>query len=813
MKLTSLKHYIFVGCIAAATLGLELIQTRVLSFLYFNNVVYLTVTIVLLGFGISGVLVSLCANRFKQPQYVITLLTIGFLFSPLICLALVSRFPVFFASNWLTIGKLFLSYLTLIIPFLFSGAILGWMFTLHAKAINRLYAIDLACSSAAIAAFALLLWPLGGEWFIWLCCSLILISLFVYSYTVIPKSMLFSIALIFLSILFFCHGHLLGKTPEAYKTLGRETKIGPIKLETTAWTPITRIDLWTPLHPKTIFNMPSTDFKIITQDGDAPTFFLSQTIVNEWARNRHTGKNTRATSLLYYLHEQPAESLVIGVGGGIDMITAKILGARHLTGVEINPATYHLITHTYRDYLAWPNWQQVDIVRAEGRNYIHNKANTYDTIMMSGIDTFSALNSGAYVLSENYLYTVEAIKDYLKALKPNGTMVINRWFFLQPRESLRLSSLYMKAAKELNIPHPDQSIMIIADDYGWSYWASTFIKKTAFTPNEVNKILLRIEANPDLSVIYLPKVFPKEIQAKLEQKIAQTHKENNFARNAYQKLIASSETERVQFMQDYLFRIDPVYDDRPFFFEYYKEKNTSITGDFSYYLSSIRGPTVLYTLLVFCAFLCAGCIIFPLAFFEKRGIQTRGSIGLLGFFACLGFGFMTFEIGAMQLVNLYIGDPTYSLPVILAGILISSGIGSGFSAKFSNLSARQVLTSVLFIIALSIILWILLIRLIQPATMHLSLAARILIIFLSILPVGILLGIPFPTAIREIENKYPRFIGWAWGINGVTSVLASVTAIIIAMNVGFTVTVCSAAVIYLLGITCYRQYWLRSRKI
>ena len=797
-----LTNYILVACVAAATLGLELVQTRILSFLYYNNVVYLTVTIVLLGFGISGVFVSLFSSNFKNPQRIISLLTVGFIFSPILCLSFVSHLPEYFPSNFFSVNKLFISYALLIIPFIFSGSILGWVFTIHAKSINRLYGVDLACSSLAVLAFVLLLWPLGADWFIWLCCGLVLVGFLFYSHNVLPKRWILVIITAYVGLLLLINGHLIGNVPEAYKTLGREINTSATRIEATAWMPITRIDVSSVLFPTEMYDLQSTDFKTLTQDGTAPTFFLAPNLVHRLAHDIAKGKLFRAISLIYYLNVNPKNALVIGVGGGTDMLTAKLMGAQQVTGVEINPATVSLITGPYRDYLLWPNWSGVKIVRAEGRNYIHSKSDQYNTIVMSGIDTFSALSSGAYVLSENYLYTVEAMKDYLHALKPNGTMGIFRWLFLTPRESLRLASIYLEAAKELNIAHPEQSIMIVADkQLGKLRWAATFLKKRPFTQMEINQILSLVSKEPSMTIIYLPKVFPTEIQQKIEEKLINKDLDLNFASLSFNKLINSSTEERESFIRDYIFRIDPVYDNRPFFFEYYKDKFFQNVS-----LSSIRGPTVLYALLIVCASLCLYCIMFPLWVFQNRGLKTPGVVPLLLFFGSLGFGYMMFEIGAMQIVNVYIGDPTYSLALILAGLLISTGIGSFMSAKFTKATTLSILVKSMLAITVALGLWTAFTFVVQPITMSYSLVTRCCITFLGLLPMGMLLGIPFPTAIQEIELHYPTFIAWAWGINGVASVLASVVAIIAAMNLGFISTILIAAVTYLLGMGAYLAY-------
>lgn len=811
------RTYVLVACIAAASLGLELIQTRVLSFLYYNHVVYLTVTVALLGIGISGVFVSLFASRAKEPERAIAALAGAFVISSFACLGLVSRIPQYFPAAPTTL-KLLLSYIALTIPFLCSGAVLGWVFMRRAKSIGRLYAVDLACSSGAVMAFLLLLWPVGGDWFIWLCSGVALAGFWIFSSGLLRNNWRWGIFAVCVVSALLLKGDLVGKVPEAYKTLARAYQPGvtTAKVEATEWTPITRIDLWSDSVRDLVFGTPAADpadSKMITQDADAFTMLWGPHHV-AWAMDQgRKGNLISALSLTYLLNKKPDDSLIIGVGGGLDMVTARVYGAKHITGVEINPATVALDRGPYSAWLQWPKWDGVQLIRTEGRNYLRSKRDSYDTIVMSGVDTFSALNSGAYVLSENYLYTVEAIEDYLRALKPDGTAAIYRWFFFQgPRESLRLAGMYRVAAERMGLPHPEQCIMVVAEDLGWSSyrWAATFIKKRPFTAAEVAEVQSAIAGNPRLSIAYMPKVFPPDQQAQREQQEAARDHAIDFSRGLYNRLLTSGPAERAKFIQDYQYRINPVYDDRPFFFEYYKPGAQRMNASaLSADLKTIRGPAgyyVLYILLGICTVMSIACVLLPLWVFQKRGLDTPGAVPLVLFFACLGAGYMLFEVGSMQVLNVFIGDPAYSLALVLAGLLVASGIGAALSSRWSNRPAVYVISIATAVIAAAVVIWLAFTHLMEPQAMQLPLVARALITLVCLLPVGILLGLPFPTAVRQVEKVNPDFIAWAWGVNGVTSVLASIVAIVVAMRLGFTIVVLIAAATYLLGMLAYRWH-------
>jgi spermidine synthase len=592
-------------------------------------------------------------------------------------------------------------------------------------------------------------------------------------------------------------------------------------LEATHWTPTTRIDVLSDTAKDVIsrtLTPRAAETKLITQDADAFTIMLNQKRVAEMFETVKRGEILGALSLTYRLNPEPADSLVIGVGGGIDIVTARVHGARQITAVEINPATVALDSGPYRDFLQWPSWPGVNLVRGEGRNYVRGKQDAYDTIVMSAVDTFAALNSGAYVLSENYLYTVEAFEDYFRALKSDGTMAIYRWFFLKPRESLRLAGLYQAAAEKAGIARPAQSIMVIAEDVGWEYrWAVTLIKKKPFTAIEVRNVLSVIATRPEMTAIYVPDVLPADELRRIEETSAVKDPASTFSREKFRQLLSTrAGTSRSVFFQDYPYRIEPVYDDRPFFFEYFKPgRDTGDSQSVLGGLASIHGPIgyyILYALLGICSIVCVVCILLPLWIFQRQGLSTPGAIPLVLYFACLGAGFMLFEVGAMQVVTVYIGDPAISLAAVLAGLLLATGIGAFVVSRYPPARALSVITTGALVIAAAICAWLAFAHYIQPRTMHYGLPARIAIVLLGLLPIGALLGLPFPTAIRAIEQQYPRFIAWAWGVNGVTSVLASIISILIAMRFGFSVVVLMAAAVYLLALVSFRMFDSRRRK-
>lgn len=811
-----LPLYFVVAATAAAVLGLELVQTRVLSALYYNHVVYMTVTIALMGFGISGTLVSVLAKRIPRPEAMAAYAILGLAVSSFLCLRLASFVPALLPQSPLNL-KLPLSYLILVVPFLCGGTALGLLFMSHGRNIFRLYCADLVASAGAVLAFGLLLRPLGADGFIWLSSGLALTAFLVEGWRMqLAKRGLAAGAVLCLAGFAAFGTDLVSDQPEHYKTSGKvyQDHWTSERFEATEWTAIAKIDVLSDSARDLVSQQLRPDaaaVKMIVQDGDAFTIMLGEKPVTERLAKAKAGGLIGSLGLTYQLRPAPPEALVIGVGGGIDIVTARAYGAQHITGVEINPATVDLMTGPYADYALWPKWDNVDIHRSEGRHYVRHSKQRFDTIVMSGIDTFSALNSGAYVLAENYLYTTEAMQDYLGALKDDGVLSIFRWLFSRPRESLRLANLYLAAAERMGLERPEASIVVVAEDFGWSWrWASTIVKKTPFTPEEVRMIVEKVAREPSLAMVYVPKVFAAEEQAAVERATFRDDAYLQPTRQAYAALLgAKTAADRAAFERDYEFRVDPVSDDRPFFFEYDK------SGTFRYGLKSlswIRGTGALYSLyylLFMTTVISAVGMLLPLWRFERDGLKVNRAGSLIGFFASLGIGFMLIEIGFMQWLNLYLGDPMYSLMVVLAGLLLFTGFGSLLAGQL-QLSVPRAIACGMLGVAGIVPLWLLVMNVVLPATGDLDLPARCAIALASLLPVGLLMGIPFATGLRYLAEDHQSFVPWAWGINGLTSVMASILAVILAMRFGFTAVILIGAGIYAAGYVGMRWHLRRA---
>ncbi|HVJ16150.1 MAG TPA: hypothetical protein VM686_11995 [Polyangiaceae bacterium] len=807
--------YAVMTLLAWAMMTLQLTQTRILSWIFHNHVVYLTITVALLGFGVSGVVISLLAKRGRRLEHWTLAAIGGFAFSTPICIWLASAAPVLFGAGDEQL-KLLFCYAVLVVPFVFAGAGIGLILLRGAARVHTLYFFDLAASGVAALGFTALLRPLGAEWLVWAAVGVSTLAFAIQAWLCRLRAALLVALVAPAALAFLFRDGLLLDRVESYKFLARayDRSREHVRMEHVEWSPIARIDVFSDpeIH---LFedrrDASAGDFKVLTQDGDAISVLPGPNWRARILAEPDPTKPLTPHNYGYVVRPNPERALVIGIGGGIDVVSAVSFGAKKVVAAEINPVTVDLMQGKYASYLEWPRWPQVDLVAAEGRHLVRSSTEQFDTITMAAVDTFSALSSGAYVLSENYLYTVEAMEDYMRALKPRGVFTVFRWLFRHPRESLRLSNLYMEAASRLGVAEPDKCVMIIGVDYGWSYrWAATMFRREPFTPAEVRAVLERARGQERTAAVYIPKVFPEEEQRALEAvEFAREQAYYEPTRAAFAKLIRSPSTSARRAMErEYFYNIEPVWDDRPFFFEYHKLGEFFSAPDKNEH--GIRGVIVhyvLYFLVAIAALVSAGAILGPLYVFEREGLKVKGLRHLAGLFACLGVGFMFIEIGMIQRLNLYLGHPTYSLSVVLAGLLAFTGVGSHRAGKLSLTPDKALALGTLAPALLSLV-WLVVMSFVVNATLTAPLSVRIGIVLLSLLPVGLALGVPFATALRYVDAHDRRFVPWAWGINGLASVVASVLSVLLAMRIGFAWVVVLGVGVYLLGFLVVRRHFV-----
>jgi len=649
---------IAVFLISLATLCFELLQTRILSAIHWNHLVYLTVTIALIGFGISGAFVSIYGRRLEEkPRFYLTLFSLLFALSIVISF-LTTIYIVQIDELKAIFLKMIFSYFILSLPFFFAGATLVLVFRLYADKINLIYFINLLGSGLGCLLFIFFVQPLTGPGMVFLVSLLGLLSaLFFMNFKMRPRG-LFWLIIVLIPAGIFCmfkgDNYFIVK-PQAYKILGRayNTKNHPdAVVEKAYWTPLARIELSSDKKNHLAWSSykwikSPADFKLITIDGDAFTLLTSKRFIESLYDAIENNQDDLICNLVYRIKEKP-EVLVIGVGGGYDIYVAEGYGAKKITGLEINNAMYDITMNDFTDYTGDEIHQDhIDIVHGEGRSFVRRSKDKYDIIQIHSIDTFAALSSGAYVLSENYLFTVESFIDYFSHLKNDGGILsIQRHHFRIPRETLRLAVLGIEAYKALGVPEDviQKSIFIAS---GVRNHGLLLFKNGAFSEGEVLKLLETCEAMNFLPH-YIPKIFPDAQQKMLEEKwVARAAaREEEKASEAYNTLITAGVQgiDRDASYKKYFYNVTPVYDNKPFFFQCYKfMKSLKTLSRFQH--RGVWPQFTLYILLIITFLTTLFLILIPLWIRQKKIIRLKANRGASLYFWALGLGFMFVELG------------------------------------------------------------------------------------------------------------------------------------------------------------------------
>ena len=478
------------------------------------------------------------------------------------------------------------------------------------------------------------------------------------------------------------------------------------------------------------------------------------------------------TALAHYLKDQ-ASVLVIGVGGGRDILTALLFGQRHVTGVEINPDILRVLTDRFAEYSG--NLQAnpgVTLVHDEARSYVARSDEKFGIIQASLIDTWAATSAGAYVLTENGLYTKEAWVTFLNHLTADGILTMSRWYYeAQPAETLRLTALATASLMDIGVEDPRRHIMVVrkrdTSELGQYSVATILVSRRPFTDAEVERITQLSQQMEFVSVLTPHFSERPEFEA-----IA--------TRGKYDELV-----------QTYPLNIAAPTDDTPFFFHMLRAgdllKASTYQGMNEINLKAVK---VLGTLLGIVTALSAAAIIAPLAL--RRRVRQTHSIRLMIYFAAIGLAFMMVEIGQLERLIVFLGHPIYGLTVVLFVLLLASSIGSLYSHRCGRW---------IWLLPVALAGFIFVGPFFTSTLAAASTPLRIAVSALLLFPSGFFMGMAFPLGIKKAEySDEGAPTAWYWGINGAFSVISSVLAVVVAVFWGVTATLLVGLVAYVVAL-------------
>jgi hypothetical protein len=785
--------------VSAAVLALQVRQTRMLSVQMWHHHSYMVVTMTLLGFAAAGSLATVWP-RLLRGDVARTLSLCGSLFALstlggfLLLGATADGAAELTAQGQYLMLSVFYSYL--LVPYFFGGLVVTVALS-TARQVSLLYFFNLLGSAVGAWAFIALVSPLGGERLLVLCAALgpLAALTFLRSAPDSGRPVSRGASGLALATLALCALTFLRATEWLPVEVARSKAMTQHLLDVEGAEPVGQ--RWSPLCRLDLVKMPDRPGDPqpihIYQDGDAITVMHSDASFASLRAQAPLALNQLAyepQKLRMARGERAPEALAIGIGGGIDLRFALDQGASSVLGIEINGDTVDLVGREWADFNGDVYHKPgVEVRVGEGRSAVRRLERTYDVIQLSGTDTYTAGNAGAYVLSESYLYTSEALREYFEHLDPErGTLGLIRLAYEPPRENLRLMAIALTQLRDhFGVEQPSRHAVVIFEEITHPTtgeiirFAGNVYSRQPFD-QETLDYLSQAEANPNWRIAYLPGLITSGPFAELAAAI-------------------DAGTEEA-FYADYPWDVRPVDDDRPFFFHFHHWDalfdRSDPAGGWHGLTGGPIGLRILATLLVQTTLLVALLVVLPLLVLRREGLRSPAAGRHLAYFLGLGAGFMFLEISTIQRLVLYLGHPTYSLTVVLACFLLFAGLGSLFAGRFAD-RPGTVLGPIVAVLCLLILGLALGLPPILEATLHLPLAARVAVVVVLLAPLNFTMGMPFPLGLERLKALSPRLVPWALGVNGGASVVASILCIVIAMETGFRSVMFLALLAYGLG--------------
>ena len=782
--------------VSAMALSYEILLMRLFSIIQYHHFAYMVISIALLGYGASGTFLVFFRHRFlhRFPMALVgNILLFGITLVGCYLLGqhlLFDPDEIFWNSRqWL---QLFALYLLLALPFFFAANCIALAFSRYRQRISEIYAADLfgaGLGSILIIGLLFLLFPQK---------ILLLIG-----------SMTFGIGMVawlelglrprWRALFFIGAAALLYLLPSAwtqlaispYKGLSQQMRIKGSRIVEERSSPLALLTLvennlvpfrYAPGLSLTAVSEPPAQLGIF-MDGDALNVITR--FPEDITRLAYLDK---VTSALPYHLKQAQDILILGGGGGSDILQALYFNTPNISAVELNPQVVQLVRD--RSEFSGKIFERgnVHLHIGEARSFVSRSSEKFDLIQIPVLDSFSSSAAGLYALNENYLYTVEALQEYINHLAPAGYLSISRWVKLPPRDTLKLFASAVEVLKKLGIQDFEKHLVMIRS---WQS-SSLLVKKSPFSREEIS-LVKEFCRERLFDLVYYPGMMQQEAN---RYNILQ---EPYFYNGAVSLLGKDS----AGFIKRYKFNIQPSTDDRPYFSNYFKWQTLpeilSLKGQGGMVLLE-SGYLILVLTLLQAIAASLVLVLLPVTARLYAPVSEAGwnRLRIVAYFFAIGLAFLFLEIAFIQKFILYLGHPLYAAAVVLAVFLIFAGLGS----QYGQAKRIHVIWPVAIIVVLGTV-DLIIANFLFDTLNWLPGYMKIFSAVLMLGPLAFSMGMPFPLALTGVGADAPELIPWAWAVNGCASVIAAVLATMLAVLSGFAAVVLTALVLYGFAAAAY----------
>jgi len=749
-------------------LALETLLTRVLSVILWYHFAFLVISVALFGMTVGALIVYYLPKSFPFLSTQRHIGIYAYISSFVILISLLSLFYLPAIFTFFNMDKLLMPilYFVLSLPFVTIGICLSLSLSRFPEYIGKIYSVNLIGSALGCIGIIFLLNNLNAASVILFISALCALSALFFSFNG-KLNRLFKIfcILAFIFCMFFSFTNAYSNVIRPMWVKGNIRRMPPLYSK---WNFFSYITVGIPsrrpfgwgFSPKITSAKVNTGELMLLIDEGAGTVLTEFSNLSDLEYLK-----LDVSAIAYYLGRND-DVLVLGSGGGRDLLTAVLFGAKKAVGVEINQDINDIAFNKLKAFSGGiTDYKQIELEVDDGRSFISKSKDKYDIIQASLVDSWAAFANGAFSLTENSLYTKEAWVIFLEHLKERGVLTFSRWYSRNnPTEIYKLILLAKNALQKSGVEDVRQNIVLIRSilpnrNMGVG---TILVCKSPFLNSDI-EVLEKVSEELEFELVLSPAIS----------------KDDNF--------ISILEGNRSDYaLKDSSSIISLPTDNKPFFFYFGKFKDIFSKNP------ADKGVVVLRQLFIMIFAFGAIFIILPLLFSSHPQENRKISIGMVTYFASIGLGFMLVEISFMQRLGLFLGHPIYGLTVVLFSLLSSCGIGS-FLTKYLSKKGRIILpfAGITFFVFIFLNLLPSITQIATPSPMYIKILVSVVILVL----IGLFMGMPFPIGMIVAQDGRNARVLY-WGINGFTSVCGSVLAAILLINFGFQQTL-------LVGLCCY----------
>jgi hypothetical protein len=817
--------------LSATGLGYEVALTRILSIAEWHHFAYMIISVALLGFAASGTVVALLGRRLDRCR------VNGFRAGALVLVvalpgsnALVQAIPfetfelLVRPGQW---GWLCLLYGVLAIPFFFVSWCILLGFLIESDRVGRVYFASLLGSGlGAVGVVGLMLVAPPSH----LASLLTILVVAAFLLSLSSRSLIVWLAGLGVAGL---AAALIGAPAirvSQYKGLSYALDLPDARVVETVWSPLSVLTAVSSTYiretPGQIAGYPMHELGELPEqaglyfDADA----VSPVHRFDGSLDPFAFLDYVTSALPYQALERP-RTLVIGAGGGTEVLNALQHGASHVTALELDPNVFRLVNGALAEFSGGLySRPEVTPVVAEGRGWLEgNDGAPFDLIQISLLDSFNASAAGVRAVSESYLYTIEAVGLYLNRLSRDGVLAITRWLRTPPRDAIKMFATLVETAERAGIDDPGRHLAMVRS---WNT-ATLLLSRSPLSAERVRAIRVWADTRGfDLS--WLPGLEASEVNRF-------TILDEPVYWEAARLILAPGAGVRERFYADYPFHVRPATDDRPHFFRFFKW--TSLRR----LVESVRlqwtnvvewGYLVVVGTVVQATVAALLIVLLPLGvvlWLGRRRAKAADSGDeaerprthrVILYFSAIGLAYLFLELAFIQKLILFLHHPVYAVAVVLSAFLIFSGLGSAVADRYvggvadrhgrggpgeSGKTPRRLVGGAVLLIAIVMIGYLVLLPGLFSTGGGWPDPARILMSLGVLAPVAFLMGVPFPTALQVVSGRRQELVPWAWAVNGAASVMAPPVAVLVAIHWGFTAVVGLAVALYVGAYAVFRD--------